>query len=124
MLITLAAIQSATLRDKFGFSVETELAQLIIDNPVAYESAVPQGNVPLTCAPAISIGKNFDTEKAAYITVSVSADKKYLNLKLTNIKPEKEIATKEIAALFTTRYNASNADQVKAAALKAAIALK
>jgi len=128
MLITMAAIQSATLRDKFGFAVEQEFAQTVLDNPVKFETEVPAGNIPLVCAPWISIGKNFDVEKPAYCAVSLGISKtdnsEHINLKLTNIKPEKDVTSKEIAALFTTKWNASNAEAVKAAALKAVAALK
>lgn len=124
----MAAIQSATLRDKFGFAVEQEFAQTVLDNPVHFDTEVPAGNIPVACAPWISIGKNFDVEKSAYCAVSLGISKKdgskHINLKLTNIKPEKDITSKEIAALFTTRYDAKNAEDVKAAALKAVAALK
>lgn len=129
-LISLAAIQAATLNVKFGFPIDSELAQTILDNPVNFESQVPAGNIPLVCAPCVSISKNFDVEKPSYIGVSYGTNKDdtskhYVNLSLTNIKPTTDVSgNKAITALFTTRYDAANAADVKKAALIAVSKLK
>lgn len=104
-MFTLAALQSATTSVKYGISIDAELAQAILDNPVAFETEVPKGNVPLTAIPPVSISKNFDAEKPSYIAFGKSDDGKYLNLSLTNVKPKTMLdSNKDIVYLMSTNY--------------------
>lgn len=123
-MLTLAAIQKSTLSVKFGFSIDNDTVQAILGNPVNFETEIPKYNVPLVIAPAISQAKVFDPAKPAYIGVSVSEDKKYINLTLTNVKPDNDIEkNKPIMALFTTRYDDKDRKTIEADALKAVNAL-
>ena len=121
-MLTLATIQKSTLSVKFGFSIDNDTVQAILGNPVSFETEIPKYNVPLVIAPAISQAKVFDPAKPAYI--SVSDDKKFINLTLTNVKPDNDIEkNKPIMALFTTRYDDKDRKAIEADALKAVNAL-
>lgn len=126
IMLTLATIQTSTLAIKFGFAIDADLAKSIVDNPVAFDTEVPKGNIPMSLAPAISISKNYDAAKPSYLGISASADKKYINIVLTNIKPNKCDADKDkaIATLFTSRYDDANKKQILADALAAVNKLK
>lgn len=104
-MFTLAALQSATLSVKYGISIDAALAEKIINNPVSFETEIQKGNIPLVAMPAVSISKDFDAEKPAYIGFSASEDKKYLNLSLTNIKPKNSLdSNKDVIYLMSTHY--------------------
>lgn len=125
-MLTLTTIQTSTLAIKFGFAIDADLAKSIIDNPVAFDTEVPKGNIPMSLAPAISISKGYDNTKPSYLGIAPSADKKYINITLTNIKPNKCDVDKDkaIAALFTSRYDDANKKQILADALAAVNKLK
>ena len=104
-MFTLAALVQATTSIKYGISIDAELAQRIIDNPVSFETEVPKGNIPLVAMPPVSISKGFDTEKPSYIAFGKSDDDKYLNLSLTNIKPKTSLdSNKDVIYLMSTNY--------------------
>jgi len=123
-MLTMATIQKATLSVKFGISIDADAAKSILDNPVNFDTEIPKFNIPLTCTPPITQAKVFDANKPAYIGIGISDDKKYINLTLTNIKPDTDVEkNKDIMALFTTHYNDANRKNIEAAALKAVNAL-
>ena len=121
-MLTMAAIQKATLSVKFGIALDADAVKNILDNPVNFETEIPKFNIPLTCTPPITQAKVFDANKPAYIGIGISDDKKFINLTLTNIKPDTDVE-KNIMALFTTHYNDANRKNIEAAALKAVNAL-
>ena len=104
-MFTLATLLSSTTSVKYGISIDAEMAESIINNPVNFPTDIPKGNIKLTAFPPVTIGKDFSAEKPAYIAFSKSDDNKYLNLTLTNVKPKTSLDTnKDIIYLMSTNY--------------------
>lgn len=121
-MFTLAALQASVFTVKYGITIDNALAQSILDNPVAFETEVPKGNIKGTAMPPVSISKDFDIEKASYIAFSKSDDNKYLNLTLTNIKPKTSLDTnKDIIYLMSTSYKDVSDKDKRIAAIIAAL---
>lgn len=119
-MFTLAALQAKIYTVKYGVSIDGELAQSILDNPVSFETEVPKGNIRGTACPPVSIQKGFDAERPAFIAFSKSNDGQYLNLSLTNAKPENAIdSNKDVIKLLSTSYKDIDAKATIAAIIKA-----
>lgn len=117
-MLTMATIQKATLAIKFGVAIDTDAVQAILANPVGFDTDIEKFNIPMVCAPCVSKAKVFDANKPAYIGASPSKDGKFINLMLTNVKPDSPLDNnKAVMALFTTRYDDADAKKVIAAAL-------
>lgn len=105
-MFTLAALQSSVLSVKYGISIDSALAEAIINNPVQFDTVIPKGNIPMVALPAVTIGKGFDAEKASYIGFDKSEDGQYLNLTLTNTKPKTSLDTnKDVIYMLSTKYS-------------------
>lgn len=121
-MFTLAALQASVFTVKYGITIDNALAQSILDNPVAFETEVPKGNIKGTALPPVSISKNFDVEKQSYIAFSKSEDGKYLNLSLTNVKPKNTLdANKDVIYMMSTSYKDVSDKDKRIAAIIAAL---
>lgn len=117
-MLTLAAIQKSTLSIKFGVALDADAVQAILANPVGFDTDIEKFNIPMVVAPCVSKAKVFDAQKPAYLGVAPSKDGKFINITLTNVKPDNPLDNnKAIMALFTTRYDDADAKKVTAAAL-------
>ena len=119
-MLTLAAIQKSTLSIKFGVALDADAVQAILANPVKFDidNDIEKFNIPMVVAPCVSKAKVFDAQKPAYLGVAPSKDGKFINITLTNVKPDNQLDTnKAVMALFTTRYDDADAKKVTTAAL-------
>lgn len=121
-MFTLAALQASVFTVKYGITIDNALAQSILDNPVAFETEVPKGNIKGTALPPVSISKDFDVEKQSYIAFNKSEDGKYLNLSLTNVKPKNTLdANKDVIYMMSTSYKDVSDKDKRIAAIIAAL---
>lgn len=115
-------IQGSVYAVKYGVEIDKELAELILSNPVAFETSVPKGNIRGTACPPVTVGKEFDVEKPSYLGFSTSKDGLYLNITLTNSKPLHDLEGNEaIVSLLTTSYKEVDKDSLIKRVLEALV---
>lgn len=114
-MFTLATVVKSLANVEMGVAIDSAMVESILATPVNFEDrsglGIEKFNFKASCVPVISKAKEFDASKPAFIGMKISEDGQYLNCTLGNVEPKRDLAVlPEVAALFTTRFNANGAD--------------
>lgn len=120
-----AQIAKAVANVQYGVAVDRDFITKMMENELTDKLVDKSGlgirkfSYPGTCLPMLSLAKEFDAEKPAFIGFKVSDDGQYLNATVGNTEPKSDLADPKVVGatvakafcdLFTTSFNADGFD--------------